>query len=343
MSGYNQHHTPTLPGSTAREEQAVSNSPSCALTRGYQQLTFDQAAMEDTNRYLPPCNTPTTPAAAGYDAQDRFGNDGRVSRSLAITSPTHQYQDGISFQGRRSAYLDPTNCGYNAVETRGTGCYGDAGSLATASAVTTSHAPPHTAMPMGLDSYSRHDEQNRLIDRHGHCLDDVQALQPQSLAAFVPSSLNETVQQQRGNAPSQNLTTPSFDSELFFNPADMALFDDNMNPLDPPPGWPSSAFYDVANELGAYNQQYGSSYAQHPLSSPSDPVRAAATQRDGSRPLPQQRQQQVSGLDVNASSVQPVAHQSLSAPSSYRHCQPCQSPARWIGSLSRPTTTYAGT
>jgi hypothetical protein len=332
MSGYNQHHTPTLPGSTAREEQAVSNSPSCALTRGYQQLTFEQAAMEDTNRYLPPCNTPTTPAAAGYDAQDRFGNDGRVSRSLAITSPTHQYQDGISFQGRRSAYLDPTNCGYNGVETRGTGCYGDAGSLATASAVTTSHAPPHTAMPMGLDSYSRHDEQNRLIDRHGHCLDDVQALQPQSLAAFVPSSLNETVQQQRGNAPSQNLTTPSFDSELFFNPADMALFDDNMNPLDP-----------LANELGAYNQQYGSSYAQHPLSSPSDPVRAAATQRDGSRPLPQQRQQQVSGLDVNASSVQPVAHQSLSAPSSYRHCQPCQSPARWIGSLSRPTTTYAGT
>jgi hypothetical protein len=158
-----------------------------------------------------------------------------------------------------------------------------------------------TQEPRSEHPHSYHDEHNRLFDGSGRCLDDLHALQPQSLAAFAPSPFTETAQQQRGNAPALSLTTPSINSELFFNPDDLDLYDDNMNPLGPPPGWQSSAFDDTANVLGTYNQQYGSSYAQHPLSSPSDPVRAAATQRDGPRPLPQQRQQQVSGLDVNAS------------------------------------------
>jgi hypothetical protein len=136
-----------------------------------------------------------------------------------------------------------------------------------------------TQEPRSEHPHSYHDEHNRLFDGSGRCLDDLHALQPQSLAAFAPSSFTETAQQQRGNAPALSLTTPSINSELFFNPADLDLYDDNMNPLDPPPGWQSSAFDDTANVLGTYNQQYGSSYAQHPLSSPSDPVRAVATQR----------------------------------------------------------------
>jgi hypothetical protein len=61
------------------------------------------------------------------------------------------------------------------------------------------------------------------------------------------------------------------------------------------------------NPPGVYSQnvQHGSSYGQHLLPSPSDPLHDAALQRGGSEALPQQQQQHTSGPGFGASDFDP--------------------------------------
>jgi hypothetical protein len=84
MSGPKQHHIVTLSLPTVGEEHVVSYNPSCASTRNSnQRLTFEQAAMEDTNSFLPAYDTSAAPAADDYDPLDHFE---QASESFFATS-----------------------------------------------------------------------------------------------------------------------------------------------------------------------------------------------------------------------------------------------------------------
>jgi hypothetical protein len=108
MSGQKQHRAVVLADSTADEEHAVSYNQSCASTRSSnQRLTFERAAMENTNSFLPAYDTATGPAAGGYDLQDHFG---QASESFPTTSaitktdvPPPVFQAGY----RDYDFLDP--------------------------------------------------------------------------------------------------------------------------------------------------------------------------------------------------------------------------------------------
>jgi hypothetical protein len=175
--------------------------------------------------------------------------------------------------------------------------------------------------PRSPHSHSYHDEHGRLSDGNGRCFDvDGQVQRPQYPNAVAPSSFNETTQQQRGNAPSQNLTSaidrppPPVSQEgtathtnldypeLNFSFDDLIHWDDNMNPVDPPPGWPSSTF-DIVKTPGAYGQgvQYGIADGQDLLTFPEGTIDPAVFQEGGSKALPPP--QQASGRDTNALSV----------------------------------------
>ena len=108
MSDQKQHRAVVLADSTANEEHAVSYNQSCASTReSNQRLTFEQAAMETTDSFLPAYGTSTGPAAGGYDLQDHFGqaSEGFPTTSAITTTdvPPPVFQAGYEDYD----FLDP--------------------------------------------------------------------------------------------------------------------------------------------------------------------------------------------------------------------------------------------